>query len=288
MLTLDAEGEGWHIFDLDPTATVLRERGLLRGEVLPDPSLLASRIGAPGYWGRKRGNLVFRQHSVQHSGSSLWIYSHLSKDNGERVLDLERSLDAVVKTCQRLEHPRSHVLLRMDGEFDNIGPYTACRERGLGFITRLNRRSLYKEPEVLAKLREETWEPVPNSCSGPQRYAMDLGTMLIKPSPKTLRSDGSLYAPVELRVVISIYAKHRKKKQRGQLLDGLRVELFAVDVPADAWPASEAVAAYFSRAAQENRFTQEDRKGANFQEENCKREYNAMLSKDYSHGINVN
>jgi len=147
----------------------------------------------------------------------------------------------------------------MDGEFGNIGPYTACRERGLGFVTRLNRRSLYKEPEVLAKLREESWEPVPNSCSGPQRYAMDLGIMLIEPSPKTLHPDGSPYAPVEMRVVISVYAKYRKKKQRGQLLDGLQVELFAVDVPADAWPASEAVAAYFGRAAQENRFAQEDR-----------------------------
>jgi len=63
----------------------------------------------------------------------------------------------------------------MDGEFGNIGSYTARRERGLGFITRLSHRSLYKEPEVLAKMRKGKWEPVPNSRGGPQRYAMDLG-----------------------------------------------------------------------------------------------------------------
>ena len=28
VLTLDAEGQGWHISDLDPTVTVLREREL--------------------------------------------------------------------------------------------------------------------------------------------------------------------------------------------------------------------------------------------------------------------
>ena len=39
----------------------------------------------------------------------------------------------------------------------------------------------------------------------------------------------------------------------------MQVELFAVDAPADAWPAPEAVAFYFGRAAEENLFSQEDR-----------------------------
>jgi len=259
VLSLDAKGQGWHIFDLAPTATVLRERGLPRGDELPEPLPLAERVGAPGHQGRKRGELTFRQNSVQHSGSSLWIHSQLSKGNGEGVLDLERSLDAVVMTCQRLEHPSSHVLLRMDGEFGNIGSYTACRERGLGFMTRLNHHSLYKEPEVLAKMREGKWEAVQGSRSGPQRYAMDLGVLLIKPSPKTAHPDGTPYAPIQMRAVASVYARYRDKKLCGRLLDSLQVELFAVDVPADAWPASESVAAYFGRAAQENRFAQEDR-----------------------------
>jgi hypothetical protein len=58
--------------------------------------------------------------------------------------------------------------------------------------------------------------------------------------------------------VASIFPKQGQAK-RGRVLDGWQVELFAVDVPADAWPAPEAVAAYFGRAAEENRFAQEDR-----------------------------
>jgi len=58
--------------------------------------------------------------------------------------------------------------------------------------------------------------------------------------------------------VASVFDKTRKAK-RGRTLDGRQVELFAVDLPADAWPAPEAVAAYFGRIAEENRFAQEDR-----------------------------
>ncbi len=69
---------------------------------------------------------------------------------------------------------------------------------------------------MLAQLHEESWEPAPNSCSGPQHYAMDLGMMLIKPSSKTLHPDGSPYASVELQVVVSVYAKYRARSALGR------------------------------------------------------------------------
>ena len=72
---------------------------------------------------------------------------------------------------------------------------------------------------------------------------------------QTRRPDGSRYEPVRVRVVASIFPKSGAAK-RGRTLDGWQVELFAVDVPADAWPAPDAVAAYFGRTAEENRFAQ--------------------------------
>jgi hypothetical protein len=50
----DANGEGWHVFDVDPTVTTLRHRALPSGEDLPAPRRRSEHTGAPGYSGRKR------------------------------------------------------------------------------------------------------------------------------------------------------------------------------------------------------------------------------------------
>ena len=60
------------------------------------------------------------------------------------------------------------------------------------------------------------------------------------------------------RVLASIFPKTKDAK-RGRTIDGWQVELFATDLPADAWPAADTVTAYFGRNSLENRFAQEDR-----------------------------
>ena len=254
----DTCGHGWHVFDLDPTVTTLHHRALSVDEELPEAHRRSEDTGAPGHSGRKRGDIQFRRVTVQHSGSGAWVHAHLSPGNGEGVVDFERALDTVVETCVRLEHPLCEAMMRMDGEYGHVPWFTACRERKLPFITRLNRPKLYEDVEVLELLRAATWYQVPNSGSEPQRAAADLGILTVHPGNRTRRPDGGNYEPVDVRVVASIFPKTSDAK-RGRTLDGWQVELFAVDLPADAWPAAEAIAAYFGRTAQENRFGQEDR-----------------------------
>jgi hypothetical protein len=256
--TRDACGQYWHVFDLDPTVTTLRQRALPVDDNLPEAQRRSENTGAPGHMGRKRGDIVHRRVTVQHAGSGAWVHAHLSPGNGEGVVDFERGLDTVVQTCARLEHSLSRTLVRMDGEYGNVPWFTACRERELHFITRLNRPKLYEDPEVLERLRSATLYLVPDSKCGPQRSAADLGTLTIHPGQRTRRPDGSSYDPITVRVVACVFPKNGKAK-RGQTVDGMQVELFTVDAPPDAWPAPEAVASYFGRAAEENRFAQEDR-----------------------------
>jgi hypothetical protein len=258
VLTYDAHGHGWHVFDLDPTVRTIRHRALPEGEDLPEPMRRSEETGAPGHSGRKRGDIQFRRVDVQHAGSGIWTHAHLHPGNGDGAADLERALQSVTALVQRLDHPLERTLVRMDGEHGSVPYFSACRARGLPFVTRLNRPKLYEDPDVLARLRQATWHEVPDSGSGPQRAAADLGVLTLHPDRKTKRPDGRRYEPVKLRVVASIFPKEAPA-QRGRLLDGWQVELFAADLPADAWPAQDVVAAYFGRAGQENRFAQEDR-----------------------------
>lgn len=254
----DANGRRWHVFDVDPTVTTLRHRALPLDDDLPEPRRRSEDTAAPGHSGRKRGDMQFRRVTAQHSGSSAWVHAHLSTGNGEGVVDFERALDSVVETCRRLEHPLERTLVRMDGEYGNVPSFAACRERSLPFITRLNRPKLYEDPWFLSRLRSAVWFRVPDSLSGPRRSAAEIGTLTITPGRRTRRPDGTNYAPVTLRVIACIF-ETTGEATHGRVIDGYQVELFAADVPADYWPAPDVVAAYFGRAAQENRFAQEDR-----------------------------
>jgi len=256
--TYDAQGQRWHLYDLDPTVKTLRHRALPVDEDLPEPRRRSADTGARGHSGRKRGDIQFRRTTVQHAGSGVWVHGHLSPGNGEGMLDFERALDSIVETSERLGHPLGRTLTRMDGEYGHVPWYTACRERGLPFITRLNRAKLYEDPEVLARLRSAIWYEVPDSRSGPRRSAADLGILTVHPGQATRRLDGRKYESIDVRVVVSRFPK-AGKANHGQIVDGWQVELFAVDVPEAAWPAPEAITAYFGRNGEENRFAQEDR-----------------------------
>jgi hypothetical protein len=254
----DTRGQPWHLFDLDPTVTTLRHRALPQDEELPEPQRRSTDTGGAGYSGRKRGDIQFRRIAVQHAGSGAWVHSHLSAGNGEGVADLELGLDAIAATCDRLGAPRARAMVRMDGEYGHVPGMTACRERGLPLLTRINRASLYEDPVVLGRLRTATWRAVPDSLSGPNRLAADLGELTLAPGQSTRRADGSEYEPVTVRVVASIY-RDTGKTGRGRVLGGWRVELFAADLPQASWPAEDCVWLYFGRTAEENRFAQEDR-----------------------------
>jgi hypothetical protein len=256
--TYDARGEGWHVFDLDPTVKTLRHRSLPAGDDLPEPMRDSADCAAPGHAGRKRGDVQFRRMAVQHAGSSVWVHAHLSPGNGDGMADFEPAADTIVATCDRLGVPRSRALVRMDGEHGHVPWFAACRARGLPFVTRLNRPKLLDDVDVLERLRTATWSYVPDSGSGPRRSAADLGVLTVHPDRRTKRPDGTAYEPVTVRVVASRYPRDGAAN-RGRVIDGWQVELFAVDLDPASWSSADAVAQFFGRAAQENRFAQEDR-----------------------------
>jgi hypothetical protein len=266
----DGRGEGWHLFDYDPTVHALRHRALPEDgddeeeeedydeDDLPEARRRSVRIATPGYPGRKRGDVQLRRGTLQHAGSGAWLGVQLAPGNTERAEGLAAALDTVVATCERLEHPLSRALLRIDGEFGWVPHYAACRARGVPFVTRLTRPELLDDPEVRRRLDTAVWAYVSDSLSGPRRSATDLGLVTIPPGKETRRPDRSEYAPVQIRVVVSRYPREGEA-EHGRVLLGWQYELFVIDADATAWPAPAVVSAFFGRAGQENRFAQEDR-----------------------------
>ena len=257
VVTRDARGEAWHVFDFDGTRHVLRHRALPEGEDLPEGVRRSEDIAAAGYQGRKRGDVQIHRATLQHSGSGLWLLAMLAPGNGEHRRELEQALVTVVETCQALSHPLERALLRMDGEFGWVPDFTACRDHKVPFVTRLNRPELFDQPDVRQRLLEATWATVPDSGGGPRRSAADIGLVTVYAAKDTVRDDGTPYDPITVRVIVSRFEKDIA--QRGRVIEGWQYELFVLDADPVAWPAADGVAAYFGRTAQENRFGQEDK-----------------------------
>ena len=259
VLTRDAAGKGWHVFDWDPTVTTLRQRALPVFEGMPDGRRHTESLAEPGYPGRKRGDVQFSRATLQHAGSGLWFGIEMAPGNGAMREAFQSAVAQVVATCKYAEICLDDALLRMDGASGNVPSITACMEGGVHFITRLAHYQLLEDSKIVSHLNETAWFEVPSSGSGPTRQAAELGRVTLEPAPQSLQADGSPFAPVETRVVVSRFPCAEQGRGAGVTIDGWHYELYGTDLDEAAWPQTEVVAGYYGRSGQENRFHQEDR-----------------------------
>lgn len=256
--TYDTEDVAWHVFDWDGTSTALRHRALPLGDDLPEPVRRSAQTGSAGYTGRKRGEIRFMRATLQHAGTGLWLDAVLSPERSDTAASLPSALDAIETTCWKAGLARDRVVLRTDGCGGNVPFITACRKRQTPFLLRSAHYGLLEEPAIMEALRQATWYEVPSSGSGPTRLAAELGDVLLQPSKNTTTDEGERFEPVCVRMVISRFAT-AQKSGAGVVIDGWQYELYATDLPTEAWPAAETVELYYGRCGQENRFAQEDR-----------------------------
>jgi len=72
---VDRTGSGWMIFAIDGTREAARQRALPKAEDLPEPFRRLDEVCAPGYKGRKRGEVVRTRTTVSQAHSYQWLGS---------------------------------------------------------------------------------------------------------------------------------------------------------------------------------------------------------------------
>lgn len=260
VLSRDAQGNAWHIFDFDPSRQAYRQRALPTGPDLPPGKRRLSQAAGAGYGGRKRGDVVSSEGLLQHHGSGIWLDATVQSGNGNPRVQLDSALTAVMETCRALDFPTARAMVRTDGQFGNVPSFAAAADAKVAYLSRVSRPELLASPTVRARLDAARWTRVPDSHTGPTRYAADLGELELPPGDSTLRADGTTYGPVTIRVVVSRYRSTGAKKPVGTIIGEEVFECFgAIGLSRDEWPAPTLVAAYYGRCAQENRFSQLDR-----------------------------
>ena len=111
---VDRKGQSWVVFDIDGTREAARQRSLPKTEDLPPPFRRLDDICAPGYTGRKRGQVVRTRTTISQAHSYHWLGSYGNRGNGRYREELRKGLSAIGRylTAYRLEPSRTRLATR--------------------------------------------------------------------------------------------------------------------------------------------------------------------------------
>ena len=241
---LDREGHRWLVFDVDGTREAARQRALPQTDDLPVPKRRLDEVCAPGYTGRKRGEVVRTRTTVSQAHSFQWLGSFGNRGNGRYRDKLRRATGAIASYLAAKSFPHEHVLLRLDGRYGtravlaDLTPF--C------FVTRGKDYAVLKQPEIQRRLHL----PADQQFRRPES---DLVRTLYDCPDLPLGSDGS-----RLRVVVATHPATGKKSRIGLTRSGVVYELSFTNLPQQGYTASDVVALYLHRGAFEPTLADED------------------------------
>jgi hypothetical protein len=91
----DHTGQSWRVMDVDGTRATARQRALPHGEMLPAPHRRFDRVCAPGYTGRKRGEVVRTRTVILQAHTHQFLGTFGGPGNGDYRGELLRAIQVI-------------------------------------------------------------------------------------------------------------------------------------------------------------------------------------------------
>jgi len=232
---LDRTNNMWVVFDIDGTREAARQRALPKTEDLPAPFRRLDDVCAPGYTGRKRGQVVRTRTVISQAHSYHWLGSFGNRGNGRYREELRKGLAAIGRYLTAYQLEPSRTLLRLDGQYGtgavlaDLAPFA--------FVTRGKEYSVLDHPLVQARLHlpPDQFQQRPESQG--ERSLYDCPNVSV----------GSL--GILCRVIVATHPATKKKSPVGVTRAGVVYELFFTNLPSHAFTASDVVELYLHRGA---------------------------------------
>jgi hypothetical protein len=133
---LDRRGAQWLVIDVDGTRQAARQRALPQTEALPAPHRRFDQVCAPGYQGRKRGEIVRTRSVLLQAHTHQFLGTFGGPGNGDYRGELLRAIQVVTSYATKLALPLSSVLLRLDGLYGDAAPLLDVLQAGLRVLAR--------------------------------------------------------------------------------------------------------------------------------------------------------
>src|SRR6266566_5061371 len=241
---VDRTGGEWIVFDLDGTREAARQRALPQAEELPLPFRRLDDVCAPGYTGRKRGQVVRTRTVISQAHSFNWLGSFGNRGNGRYRMELRLGLSAIGRYLTAHQFPAAYALLRLDGQYGTGAVLSDLA--GFAFVTRGKEYTILDHPLIQARLH------LPPDQSQ-QRPESQVVRSLYDCPDVPVGSEG-----VPCRVVIATHPASNKKSPVGVTRAGIVYELFFTNLPQQAFTTSDVVELYLHRGAFEPALADED------------------------------
>jgi hypothetical protein len=249
----DREGQRLVIVDVDATRQAARQRALTSCPEVPAPRRRLEQVCAPGYQGRKRGEVVRSRTTVLQAHTQQWLGTFAGKGNGDYVAELLTACRVVAHYLRSKGIALSQGMLRLDGLYGNASVLTRIQQAGLGYLTRGRDYQLLTHPKVQARLASPCDRELVHPETGVRREVFEVGYL----------SDW-LEPLFEHELLCRVIVTKRAAPAHGELvtvgkLQGEHVyELFLTSHPARCLQAADVVQLYLHRGSFETVLADED------------------------------
>ncbi len=243
----DRQGQRWVVFDLDGTRQAARQRALPEGPDLPPPQRRLQAVCAPGYTGRKRGEVVRTRTTLLQAHTHQWLGTFGNAGNADYRGELLRGLEVIRAYQAKLGLPPSQALIRLDGQYGNGAIVADLLAAGIPCLMRGKDYGLLDLTEVKARLALPADEQFVHAESGTRRDLFDCGEL-----PVTAEGHRS-------RVIIATHPAGTAASPIGVSRDGVVYELFFTALLAPGFTAGDVVKLYLQRGSFETVLSDEDR-----------------------------
>jgi len=248
----DRQGQHWTVVDVDGTKQAARQRALPQTADLPAPHRRFDRVSAPGYLGRKRGEVVRTRTTVLQAHTHQWLGSFGNAGNGDYRGELLRAREVISSYATRLALPLSHVLVRLDGLYGNAAPLAdLLAPGGPGVVVRGKDYHLLDLPAVSARLQLPPDQQTRHPESGTSRALYDCPNIALTPT-----------GPV-VRMLIAARQVAGSVPSVGTLRNGTVYEQFFTTVPPNAFTPADVLDLYLHRGSFETVLADEDQEHFN-------------------------
>src|SRR6266699_6146414 len=132
----DRRGQRWVVFDLDGTRQAARQRALPQSPELPPPQRRLQTVCAPGYTGRKRGEVVRTRTTLLQAHTHQWVGTFGGVGNGDYRGELLQGLKVVVAYQRSQGLLPAQALVRLDGLYGDGAIVADLRAAGVSWTMR--------------------------------------------------------------------------------------------------------------------------------------------------------
>jgi len=195
----DRTEKQWIVVDVDGTRQAARQRAVPQTESLPAPHRRLDQVCAPGYQGRKRGEVVRTRTVVLQAHTHQFLGTFGGPGNGDYRSELRRAIQVITTYATQLALPLASVLLRLDGLYGDAAPLLDVLAAGLGVIARSRAYHLLDVEAVKQVLARAPSHVSTHPESGMTRALYDCASVPLtpgfQPDPKCVWSSQRMGLP---------------------------------------------------------------------------------------------